>query len=705
MATTSATPAWMGNIDWGSILGTGASLYGAYQSANAANQSRNQLTDAASRMGAPLPGSTITGIGGAGGVVNPGGTGGGYTLGGTLDKAQQGLGAFGLAALGGVNGAGQLNPATVSAGNNSAYYANTGVGANTGGLDFMQPAVQGAFTNASQALNSVQANGFQRGLQNTAFTGAAQQAAAAGGDFSGARDSTLATLRAQAAPQETKAWQQLQNDQFSTGRMGTTGGGVQTEAFARGLAGADLDRQLAANGEARNQQTQALQQAQGLSGIGNQTQSLEQQLLQNAFSNFGTTFGLGTNLSGQQFNQQLGANQANMANSTQNLQNQLALQQAPGALQQQQLQLALSGLGGANALQTSGMDQFKAALAAAGSGASAINGANSNSASLLGAASGMPTSGDMWGQVLTGLGSRAANGDYNWLGDLFGGASGLPASGSTTTGSNPLSTGSSAAAGAGPGSLGGGSLSSTTGAAIPADLGSMFGGFGDDPSGIGYMTPTQTKVGDGSTGDAPGATGGKGVVGYAGDALGVYNGIKQGDAAGYASAAGSAASAAGYNIPGLEYAGAINQVAKGDAVGGAYSAAITYAGGPAAIGNAIASIANKQLTAHGDENRNTAAWQAAFPETQVWRLGGRTGATVTVLPGGKVVSSEDAQKLSGAYFGATYAPDGDQAGWQKKYEDLQKSIPASDLYYFQNGKLYSKKTGKPMDTAFNQAGG
>lgn len=69
-----------------------------------------------------------------------------------------------------------------------------------------------------------------------------------GQDYQGFVNGRLDLLRQQAAPFEQRAYNANNQNLFSTGRMGTTGGGIQTEAFARGLGQADLQRQLDAQG-------------------------------------------------------------------------------------------------------------------------------------------------------------------------------------------------------------------------------------------------------------------------------------------------------------------------------------------------------------------------------------------------------------------------------------------------------------------------
>jgi len=58
----------------------------------------------------------------------------------------------------------------------------------------------------------------------------------------------LSQLRAASAPFEERAGQALQQNLFNTGRLGTTGGGMNVEAFARGLGQADTQRSLDAMG-------------------------------------------------------------------------------------------------------------------------------------------------------------------------------------------------------------------------------------------------------------------------------------------------------------------------------------------------------------------------------------------------------------------------------------------------------------------------
>ena len=65
---------------------------------------------------------------------------------------------------------------------------------------------------------------------------------------------------------------------------------------------------------------------------------------------------------------------------------------------------------------------------------------------------------------------------------------------------------------------------------------------------------------------------------------------------------------------------------------------------------------------HGDEKRNL---QAFLKDNQVYELGDGNLA----LADGTVFPKEELQSLAGAYYGATYAPDGNKEGWQRTYSD------------------------------------
>jgi hypothetical protein len=195
------------------------------------------------------------------------------------------------------------------------------------------------------------------------------------------RQQTLDLLRQQAAPFEQRAFNANQQNLFGTGRLGTTGGGLQTEAFARGLGQADLARQLQAGQESRLASSQ------------------QDQLLSSAFSRFGDTSRLAADLNQGLFGRE----------------QQSAL--FPGQLQAQQLGLAGTALGGQSQLFDQGMAQFQAALNAAIARSNAAAGVASNLTAQSGQGGALA---GLYGGLASGAGAAAAGGSTTGLAALFG---------------------------------------------------------------------------------------------------------------------------------------------------------------------------------------------------------------------------------------------------------------------------------------------
>jgi hypothetical protein len=75
--------------------------------------------------------------------------------------------------------------------------------------------------------------------------------------------------------------------------------------------------------------------------------------------------------------------------------------------------------------------------------------------------------------------------------------------------------------------------------------------------------------------------------------------------------------------------------------------------------------------------RNWSAFNEAFPGTTVNEQGNY------VLPeqfGGAVVNQKQLDDLAGTWYGATYAPDGDQGGWQEKYNNVLTDLLSQPMY-------------------------
>jgi hypothetical protein len=308
-------------------------------------------------------------------------------------------------------------------------------------------------------------NQFQTGLQGTAFGNAQALLGNLGQTYDQAYGNTLGTLRAQAQPEEARAFAGLTDNLFATGRLGSTGGGLQTEAFARGLGQADLSRQLAATQQAQQAQQNQLGLAVGQTGIGTglaaqgnnnmaalsstmqglfgagsnmfgvggnlmgmglQGTSLQDQLLNSAFGRFGQTSQLAADLNQARFARSMYGNET-MYNRSQNmLGTQINLAGLPASLQAAQLGNVNAALQGQSGIQSQLLQMFGAGLSAEQAAANARVGAGSNMAQIVGSpsfgAAGQANAA-MWSQLGSSL-MNQQNGMGGLLGRIFGGSGG-----------------------------------------------------------------------------------------------------------------------------------------------------------------------------------------------------------------------------------------------------------------------------------------
>jgi len=202
-----------------------------------------------------------------------------------------------------------------------------------GGFDSLLQGAGQAFGNAQVGVNQQATNPFQQGLQNSLLGQAQGSFDALPGTQQAARDQQLALLRQEAQPFEDRAFANLQDNQFATGRLGSTGGALQTEAFARGLGQADLSRQLQAGQEGRSAQGAQLGLAQGQLGAGSDIRQMQDQLLSNATNRFGALGALSSNIGQARFNQGQQAASAQFGRAQSQLQNTFAPQMLQQALQ------------------------------------------------------------------------------------------------------------------------------------------------------------------------------------------------------------------------------------------------------------------------------------------------------------------------------------------------------------------------------------
>ena len=279
-----------------------------------------------------------------------------------------------------------------------------------------------------------------------------------GGNFNEVRDQTLQALRASAQPFEQRQFQDLQQNLFNTGQLGTTGGSLQTEAFARGLGQADLQRQLVAGQEARNTSADIAsrfgslmsgfntanqagnftdQTAGGLlssmisSGLG--LNSGDQQNIMNAFSRFAGGNQLGLDLSNTAFNRGMSLDQLMAQRAQQNFADVAGIQLLPSQLQTGQLNVANTLLGSLSGLQNMGLNAYQAAQQFAAAQANVKLNALGNMFGLVGGRgfNADPVSSGL-GSLTFGLagGQNGIQSAFQGLIQKLGGSKGIP----TTTG-------------------------------------------------------------------------------------------------------------------------------------------------------------------------------------------------------------------------------------------------------------------------------
>lgn len=93
---------------------------------------------------------------------------------------------------------------------------------------------------------------------------------------------------------------------------------------------------------------------------------------------------------------------------------------------------------------------------------------------------------------------------------------------------------------------------------------------------------------------------------------------------------------------------------------------------------------------HGDEKRNINAFLQAFPAMDL-------GNGMIALPDGTQLPQSQLQELAGTWYGATYAPDGDQSGWQQKYSDVLSRIKANPINANLNANVGQAGNGLTSD--------
>lgn len=467
-------------MSWVAVAGAAVTAYGGYQANRAARSSQNAQNAALANATTQLGSFRSFGPGGQGATygwtpydVQPGEPGYGQYFGdlslrgGDLDPARAALSRY---ASQGVPSFSNDLPRNVQDAL-SSFQGTQGIpNLDLGGLDQLMGGANSAFNQARQGLQGAGqlqgfnpsalfggaqalqaqipgAGQFQTGLQDTAFGNAQSQLSGLGQTYQDAYGNTLNTLRQQALPEEQRQMAGLTDNLFATGRLGSSGGALQTEAFARGLGQADLSRQLAATGQAQQAQqnalglaqgqtnlglglnTQGMNQQQNLSslsqgmfGMGAQGTALQDQLLNSAFGRFGQTSQLAADLNQARFARSMYGNETQYNRAQNMLGTQVNLAGLPAALQAGQLGNVNSALQGQSGIQSQLLQMFGAGLSAEQAAANARIGAGSNMAQIVSSPSfgaGGQANASMWSQLGSSLMNQ--NGVGGLVGRIFGG--------------------------------------------------------------------------------------------------------------------------------------------------------------------------------------------------------------------------------------------------------------------------------------------
>lgn len=291
----------------------------------------------------------------------------------------------------------------------------------------LQTAVQGSQLGLIGAGQQQLGNSLTGNLQNAAQN----QLSTAGSDFNTTYNNQLNSLNAQLALPAAQAQSQLNDQEFGRGQLGTSGGALQTQAFATGLGQAFMGNQNQAFNQAMSAQNSATSNAATLSGAANNNLSTANSLLANAYGQFNNTSALNTNTANSIFNQNSQISQLGNQYGQQNLNNQITSAALPAQLAGAygaNANQAISGATGLNNIAAGGATQ---ALAAGTQQGNQANNALANAAHIVGP--GATTNG------LTGIGSALNGiGGTNLLGGIgsaFGALTG-GGGGSTAGGGN-----------------------------------------------------------------------------------------------------------------------------------------------------------------------------------------------------------------------------------------------------------------------------
>lgn len=419
----------------------------------------------------PIGGALQTGVGlGSTLLGTIGSAQAGNTVGNVLSNAQNGTGVGTNTSYAGPNSTGTINSGQVQSQlSGGLNLANTGLGTiaqQQTGLASANPGqlpqnVSNAINQQAQQNSQVpqgtqaqlnqqsglqgQVQGSQLGLMNAGqqqmtspLTGNLQAAAqtqlnTAGQDFNTTYKNSLNSLNAALVNPTQNAEAELANTQFGRGTLGTSGGALQTQAFATGLGQAYMGNQQTAFNEATNAQNSATANAATLNAGANNNLSTANSLLANAYGQFNNTSQLNTNTANSIFGQNSSISQLGNQYGQQNVGNQITAAQLPASLAGQNIQNANQAISGASGLTGIANAGTSAALAAGTQQGQQYNQAGQVSANVLNSNGFAQTGGNGLGAIGAGLSSAfGSNGVANGIGGALGKLTGIGGTGSST---------------------------------------------------------------------------------------------------------------------------------------------------------------------------------------------------------------------------------------------------------------------------------
>lgn len=140
------------------------------------------------------------------------------------------------------SGLGGMFPGLFSGAMDASQVDPSALNAYTANMGGLAGQMQGAFSGANLAGMNILGGAAPGSAEANSMFGLGQSMM--GRNYNDVFNQRLGLLREQAQPFEDRAANSFLSRQYAMGRMGSTGGGRDTEAFARGLAQADTTRQL-----------------------------------------------------------------------------------------------------------------------------------------------------------------------------------------------------------------------------------------------------------------------------------------------------------------------------------------------------------------------------------------------------------------------------------------------------------------------------